>query len=181
MAATVEQTTADTTTSSQHAQSYRRRHQSRNKKSDPFLDLSDDALKLPEQPSPNSCDQNGSVHVESRLANLVLTPLNVISFIVSLFVVERQQRQWRLSQHAPPPQESSAWSQFGLRNPEPYQEARATTWHPRLSWRRRKVAEAELANVFQMRGPVVVALVTWTVVGFVAIAYAARSMYQWVF
>ena len=103
-----------------------------------------------------------------------------MSFLVSLFVIERQQRQWRLSQHAPP-QESSAWSQFGMQSPEPYQESRGTTWHPRLSWRRRKVAKAELANVFEMRGRVVVALVIWTLVGFVAIAYAARRMYQWFF
>ena len=70
MAVTVEQTTADTTTA--QAKSHRGRRQSRNKKSDPFMDLSDDALKLPEQPSPNTSDPNGHVNVESLLADVSL-------------------------------------------------------------------------------------------------------------
>lgn len=70
MAVTVEQTTADTTTA--QAKSHRGRRQSRSKKSDPFLDLSDDALKLPEQPSPSSRDQNGPANVESLLADVSL-------------------------------------------------------------------------------------------------------------
>lgn len=170
----------------------------RQRKSDPFLQLSDDTLKIPDQPNPSSNDENGPSHrSESLIADvklasfgqfemhgaltqiqLVLTPINMISFILSLFLVDRQQRQWRLSQHAPP-KASSFWLQFGFQNPEPYQDSIGTTWHPHLSWRRRGVAKAQMSNVFDMRGRVIVALVAWTLVGFLAVAYVVRRMYHW--
>lgn len=61
---------ADTTaiqTQLQPAQSHSARRQSRNKKHDPFWDLSDDALKQPVQPSPSSSDQSGTSSPSSSL------------------------------------------------------------------------------------------------------------------
>ncbi|CAK3845584.1 fe-containing alcohol [Lecanosticta acicola] len=163
------------------AQSHGARHQSRHKKHDPFLDLSDDALKRPDQPSPNTSDQNGQTTSEhSIIADLILTPISVISFILSLCIVEREQRQWRLSQHAPSPNPSS-WSQFGRRSPEPYQHSEGSTWHPHLSWHRRGVAKSQLDSVFEMRSRVLVALAAWTLLGFLAVFYASRRMYNWAF
>ncbi|KAF2168926.1 hypothetical protein M409DRAFT_52910 [Zasmidium cellare ATCC 36951] len=176
MSAPVE-TTAATTAKQPETQAKGRPH-SRNKKSDPFWNLSEDALKMPVQPSPSTNEVSGTSQSESLIADLILTPINVISFILSLLVVERQQRQWRLSQHAPR-HEASTWAQFGFHNPEPYQESTETTWHPRLSWKRRGIAKQQMRDVFDMRGRVILALVAWTLLGIVAVAYAFRRMYQW--
>lgn len=68
MSAPVE-TTAATTAKHPETQVKGRRH-SRNKKSDPFWNLSEDALKLPDQPTPSTNEDNGSSHSESLIADV---------------------------------------------------------------------------------------------------------------
>ena len=64
-------TRAATTATIPERQAKGRPH-SRNKKSDPFWELSDDALKMPSQPSPSSNDERGSSHLESLIADVQL-------------------------------------------------------------------------------------------------------------
>lgn len=108
----------------------------------------------------------------------MLIPINLISFVLSLFVVDRQQRTWRSSQHATL-DGSSFGSQFRLQGAEPYQSSPEATWHPRLSWRRRDLAKVEMRQVFEMRGRVLVALVVSSILAFVIVAYVLRCMYRW--
>ena len=109
----------------------------------------------------------------------IFTPISVISFILSLFVVERQHRQWRHQQnHASPSQaQSGRW----LSSPEPYQDAKGATWHPRLSLRRRGIAKMHMHDVLEMKGRVVLGIAVWMAIGVLAIAYGARRMYCWAF
>jgi hypothetical protein len=119
----------------------------------------------------------------------------MVTFIVSLFLVDRQNRQWRLSQHASSPQPAwrAHWSYF---HPEPYQDADSSAWgHSSSSrpearhsgtfqgWFARKkkgaIARLEIADALEMRGRVAVALFAWTVLGVLALSYAMRLVYIW--
>ncbi|KAL9528428.1 hypothetical protein SMMN14_07452 [Sphaerulina musiva] len=190
-------TTATTTTPTtptgdpkQHVKSHSGRRQSRNKKQpDPFLDLPDDVLKqaaagAASTPSPKSDNQPP----HSLLVHLFFTPISVISFILSLFLIERQQRQWRYQQQLQlqvqqqQQNPTTAQSQSGrwlLSGPEPYQESPETTWHPRLSWRRRGIAKMQISDVLEMKGRVAVALAVWMAVAVGVCAYGIRWLWGW--
>ena len=125
-------------------------------------------------------------------------PLSMISFVVSLFVVERQQRQWRLSQHTSSP--DSLWARlthWPWLNPEPYQDSKDTTWKYSdnvaaqdtpgtvfRGWYTRKkhraMAKMEISDAFEMRRRVIFALVAWALLGALGISYVARRMYGWI-
>lgn len=105
----------------------------------------------------------------------MLTPIYVISFILSLVVVDRQQRQWRLSQHAHRPQ--AFWERW-FSSPEPYQESQGT-WRPHYSWKRRGVAKMQINDVLEMRGRVAVAIAVWSMIALIGSAYAMRRIYFW--
>lgn len=119
----------------------------------------------------------------------------MVSFIVSLFLVDRQARQWRLSQHAssPKPAWRTHWSNL---HPEPYQDADSSAWghssssraEPRRTgsfggWyarrKKRAIAKLEIGDAFEMRGRVAVALFAWTVLGVLAFLYAIHLVYIW--
>lgn len=93
-------------------------------------------------------------------------------------MVERQQRQWRLSQHAPQPQ--TLWERC-FSSPEPYQEAPGTKWTPHYSWKRRGVAKLQINDVFEMRGRVAICMAFWGILILLGSAYATRRMYFWLF
>ena len=113
-------------------------------------------------------------------------------------MVDRQQRQWRLSQHAQGSE--SFWfrlTHWSWLNPEPYQDSRDGTWkhNPNVAgqnapdaffpgWYTRKkhraMAKIEFGDAFEMRRRVVFALLAWAVLGLFAFIYAARRMYGWV-
>ncbi|KAI5358444.1 hypothetical protein Slin15195_G108930 [Septoria linicola] len=160
----------------EHVKSHRGRLRGRNKKQDPFLELPDDVVKQTTQASAPYPSEDG--HSSSLIADLIFTPLSVISFILSLLVVERQQRQWRYQNHAQPSQATSgSW----FTSPEPYQDASGATWHPRLSWRRRGIAKVQINEVLEMRGRVVLSIVVWMALGLLALAYGSRRLYSWSF
>lgn len=176
--------TADDITATQHVESHTERRQSRNRK-DPFLELSD---KQPIPPESNKA-QPESLLAEVRrygqtslllradfIVQLVLSPLYVISFIFSLLVVERQQRQWRLSQHAQQPQ--TLWERW-FSSPEPYQENQGTRWRYHYSWKRRGVAKIQIRDVFEVRSRVALVIAVWSTICLVGFAYALRQTYIW--
>lgn len=175
-----------------------RRH-TRIKKSDPFLELPND-VNITEQPNPRSRqDSDKASEGDSLFADLVLAPLNMITFIISLVLVDEQQRQWRLSQHAPssPP----AWRRFAHwsgSQPEPYQDSDTSEWSQRAGassrpasqransfqgWyarkKKRAIAKLEIGDALDMRGRVLVALIAWAVLGALALYYALRQVYKW--
>ncbi|KAM0722051.1 hypothetical protein Q7P37_002977 [Cladosporium fusiforme] len=189
---------------SNSAGSHNVRRHTRNKKSDPFLELSNDVVNLTEQPiprRPNGDDNNGDVDQgNSMLADLVLTPLNMVTFIISLILVDEQERRWRLSQRA---DSASFWHRFthwSESHWEPYQDAGTSAWghrsqpavepaghHPTSSfsswhYRRKKgaIARLEVGDALDMRGRVLVALIAWALLGTLALYYAMRHGYNWV-
>lgn len=202
------------------ARAHKGRRQSRNKKgSDPFLEISDEAVKLPELSTSQTRENDDAGQSQSlladvgsksldylgfRLANLlslqlVLTPINMVTFILSLSVVDLHQRQWRLSQR-PAAGQQTLWSKmtpWSWLDPEPYQDSRDTTWKGDNSaaaqnradnsfggWYTRKkhraMAKMELHDAFEMRGRVLVAIIVWMLLGLVGLAYTMRRTYAYV-
>lgn len=121
----------------------------------------------------------------------------MVTFIISLFLVDQQQRQWRLSQHASGPE--SAWHRLSAwtSGPEPYQDSGSGAWGHRAAadrpaagrtasfqgWYARKkhraVAKLEMSDAFEMRGRVLVALLAWILVGGYFLYSATRHAYGW--
>lgn len=59
---------------------------------------------------------------------IIMGPLIFTSFVVSLFLVDRRDRAWRVRQH---PLSASFWTRINPVNwldPEPYQDPNDTTW-----------------------------------------------------
>lgn len=119
----------------------------------------------------------------------------MVTFILSLFLVDRQQRQWRLSQRAS--QSTPSWLPF---DPEPYQDSGTSVWchsdsgkpqhgsPPRRAgsfrgWyarkKKRSIAKLQMSDAFEMRGRVLVALIAWAVLGLLAFYHAIRQVYKW--
>jgi len=115
----------------------------------------------------------------------------MVTFLLSLFIVDHQQRQWRLSQHASGSDRSTAIHTIGSwLNPEPYhQDAYDHTsaepdgsfhgWYAKK--KHRAMARLEFNDAFEMRGRVLILLLTWVFLGFCAIVYATRRLFAWVF
>lgn len=120
----------------------------------------------------------------------------MVTFIISLFLVDRQQRQWRLSQRAS--NNASHWSYF---HPDPYQSSGSSAWSHKNNdnsavrpavkhtdsfqgWYARKkkgaIAKLEIGDAFEMRKRVLVALLAWTAFGVWASYYAMRRVYNWI-
>ena len=123
----------------------------------------------------------------------------MVTFIISLFLVDQQQAQWRLSQRASTtPTWRSNWPYF---HAEPYQDSGTSTWgHKKSSssssdrpavqrtgsyqgWYARKkkgaIAKLEIGDALEMRGRVALALFAWSFLGVVAFSYATRLVYIW--
>jgi hypothetical protein len=119
-----------------------------------------------------------------------------ISFILSLFLVERQDRARRNSEH-PSPSNQSFWSTFTLHNwlnPEPYQDPTDTTWqdadatqgqvvHPkREKWfmrkKHRKMSKVELTEAFEMRSTVMIFLLAVACVLLVGLGWIGARVYH---
>ena len=124
----------------------------------------------------------------------------MVAFILALFVVDHQQRSWRLSQHVSGSQ--SIWdrlTQWSLLGPEPYQDPDSATWQHKSGaadrpspqrtgsfhgWyahkKHRAMAKLQIGDAFEMRGRVLLALIAWSVLGILAVSYATRRAYSWV-
>jgi len=187
--------------------SHSNRRHSRNKKNDdPFLAIPDGPINLFVQPSPSEQHENHSDQSQSRFSDFVLMPISMISFILSLFVVDARQRQWRLSQHSSSPPPASRWARLSSwLDPEPYPESRdhdhdrqqtggrpsaaAPPHHQHDSgafagWYKhtmqKTMAKLEITDAFEMRGRVLVALSAWLIIGLIATVYALRRVYFWI-
>lgn len=130
---------------------------------------------------------------------LVLVPLNMITFIISLILVDEQERRWRLSQRA---DSASIWhtlTHWSSSHPAPYQDEGTSAWshrshsstapaahHPTTfsGWYYRKkkgaIARLEIGDALDMRGRVLVALIAWAFLGTLALYYAMRRGYNWI-
>lgn len=135
-------------------------------------------------------------------AKLILTPLTMVSFILSLFIVDHQQRAWRISQHQSD-SSSSLWykiSHLSWLDPEPYQDSRDSTWktqsagqsnqhappsNDKQSWYGRKfhrtMAKLEIGDAFEMKERIMLAVVFWALFAMMVFAWCIRLLYGWLF
>jgi hypothetical protein len=138
---------------------------------------------------------------DAKELQLIMTPLITVSFILSLVLVERRDRTWRVSEHATA--RNSIWSGAFLRNwldPEPYQDPTDSTWQHsentdtgnqpiagavpqpgRNRWftrkKHRKMAKMQLGDAFEMRGAVMISLIGILLFSVVALGWFVKKAF----
>ena len=135
-----------------------------------------------------------STHAEPLLTQLVLTPMLMVSFLLSLFYVDHQQRTWRVAQSSQG-HNSSRWNLFSLRtwlDPEPYRDPTNSTWgrtrdfvHPAdqnssvwsIRKKHRKTMNLEFSKAFEMRGRVTGILTVFCLLGFLCAFWTLKKLY----
>ena len=139
---------------------------------------------------------------DSLLANIITTPLLFVSFLFSLFLVDRHNRSYRVSEHTHNTSSSSFWSRISLRSwldPEPYQDPADTTWQRQLSdeyegtnaavlrpdrrrWvtrkKHRRIAKMEFSEAFEMRGTVMLCFIAVAVLGLAGFGWLSMRSYH---
>lgn len=127
-----------------------------------------------------------------QLYQLVVAPLSMISFLLSLFVIDQRNQTWRMAQHSNPETIWARLSSFFFFPPQsqPYpadgrSEARQKgTWSDdsHASWylhtKRRAMAKLEISDAFELRGRVVVALFVAMLLLIVSAVYGMRHLYR---
>jgi hypothetical protein len=131
---------------------------------------------------------------------LIMMPLLSVSFILSLFLVERSERARRASEH--PSQNQSFWATFSLQHwldPEPYQDPDDATWQDssdgnanapkgqvphskKRQWYVRKkaakVGKMSITDAFDMSGTVMVMLLAFVCVVLFGLSYGGVKAYH---
>ncbi|KAF2842911.1 hypothetical protein M501DRAFT_38574 [Patellaria atrata CBS 101060] len=119
---------------------------------------------------------------DSLLTRVIVAPFLFISFLVSLFIVDRNHRLYRASSHPSNiPPSNSLWTRISSAwNPEPYQDPANSTWNVRQDqgWfvrkKHRKVTKLQLDQALEMRGRVMIAIVGIVVVSFLLGAWGIK-------
>jgi hypothetical protein len=131
-----------------------------------------------------------------------MVPVIAVSFILSLFLVERRDRVWRVSQQQRAPVRNSIWSGVSIRNwldPEPYQDPSDSTWvhsgdqgvanevspPEKNRWfikkKHRKMTKLQLGEAFnrldEMRGTVVLCLIGMFLVVVLAVGWGVKKRF----
>lgn len=123
----------------------------------------------------------------------------MIAFLISLFVVDRRQRQWRVQQH-PSGHEptSSRWAHWPWLHPEPYQDTNTGYWQQSATtaaevspdgayggwfahWKHRAIAKLEIGDALALRGRVIVAMLIWLLMASLLATYSFKRTYEWLF
>jgi len=157
---------------------HRRHPHQRKKRPDPFFDL--DLPTDRHSSSPPSSPRHVPQEPEDPLiTRIIFTPLYFVSFLVSLFLINRAERARRTTSHPPTPSLLSYFTPSVWLDPEPYQDPRDSTWgrdvpshaqppnpgrghKKRKSWflrkKIRKIAQLEIGDALEMRGRVAVVI-----------------------
>jgi len=189
--------------SSSSSSSPRKKHK---KDNDPFLNLSSATQGRSSDDDVHQVfstnDRDRQDPDQSLITRLIISPLIFVSFIVSLFLVERQDRSRRVAEH--PPTNNTFWSRISfshLLDPEPYQDPQDSTWrhakpngasvqdnkgdvpHPdKKRWFRhkkhRKMAKLEFSDAFELRGTVMMCLVGLFIFGALSIGWAVKRAFN---
>ncbi|KAF2092810.1 hypothetical protein NA57DRAFT_62121 [Rhizodiscina lignyota] len=104
-------------------------HRHHHRKSDPFNNIP--PLRPSSSESSLACEEcEKEATPDSLWQRIIISPLLFTSFLISLCLVERRDRAWRVSQQYSRAN-SSIWSRFSPSNwidPEPYQDPANATW-----------------------------------------------------
>jgi len=148
--------------------------------------------------SPAGDDEN-----DTLFRRLIMMPLISVSFILSLFIIERSERARRNSEH-PSNQDRSFWATFSLQNwldPEPYQDPDDGTWQSadaadvdglqqqggvprpkRKQWFRRKkavkVGKMDITEAFDLSGTVMAMLLALACVVVLGVGWGGMKAYH---
>ncbi|TKA49892.1 hypothetical protein B0A49_13173 [Cryomyces minteri] len=155
-----------------------RKHRSHG--SDPFLEL---PLTPSPSPKPVKTQAQEKEQLDPLWTRVIVSPLLFLSFILSLFLVNRRDRQWRVQQH-PSPAASSIWGRLSPRawiDPEPYQDPTDSTWQ--RTWyshkKHRKMMKLEFSDAFEMRGQMIAIIISAAVLGLVSLIWSVKRMFAW--
>ncbi|GAB7353297.1 hypothetical protein MBLNU459_g3797t1 [Dothideomycetes sp. NU459] len=170
---------------------------------DPFDRLPDDISLSDLTPDRKGLNDSSE---DSLFVRLILVPITMISFVFSLFVVDSNQRAWRVAQHE---SSSTSWrlsrlAPWLLWSAEPYQQHEDATWqsaddttsetqeiHGNVpvpigneeKWfthkMHRRMAEWELGEALEMRSKMAIALVIWAFLVTALMAWAVKITYNW--
>ncbi|KAF1355410.1 hypothetical protein BDV97DRAFT_395775 [Delphinella strobiligena] len=163
--------------------------------SDPFAELSDSIPELTDDCKLLKDQTDGALY-----ERLIIGPLNMISFLLSLCLVNRQERAWRVSQHD---NGAGSWLSKWF-NAEPYQHDKDPTWHsnptptddssnihgqhgnvplPAVDSRiyhtnkkHREIAKLQLGDAFAMQNKVTFVLLAWALVALLGIAWMLHKL-----
>lgn len=162
--------------------------QRRKKSTDPFLNLS--STPAHSHIPPASPHSQAPEQQESPLTRILVSPLLMTSFVLSLFLVNRRDRQRRAAAHPSPSSASASLaSYFSPRawlDPEPYQDPASTAWRRRadaradekgwfLTKKHRAMTRLEVGDALEMRGSVIKGMVAAAVVLVVGAVVADRK------
>ena len=162
------------------------------KTSDPFFELPVTPTQF--SPPPESPQQSEDAQLaspsDSLFSQLVVSPLLFTSFLLSLFLVDRNNRAYRVSQH---PSDSTAVSILhhtiltSWWDPEPYSESggddHGATDQKKRPWyvrkKHRKVAGMEITDAFELRTRVIVAMILGMSTIVIGGALGIKKLYEW--
>ena len=185
------------TASSSHtaAHAHRRKSHAHLHGSDQFFELDETSTdgqidnRRREDVSPDASAEEDNA---SLLTRLVLSPMLMISFLLSLFYVDHQNRLWRQSQHGS--SQTSIWSWL---RPEPYQQPQGSNWkradaggyadsvqdpntsrcHTRK--KHRKMVKLEFSEAWAMRKRVMVLIAMSAIMAVAGLVWAAKRLLRW--
>ncbi|KAK3060771.1 hypothetical protein LTS18_007729 [Coniosporium uncinatum] len=178
-----------------------RRHRKKKQDDDPFYRLpspstsSSDLVPVASTERPRSDNEE----TETLFTRTILSPLRFITFLFSLYLVDRRNRAWRVSNSflSPPKSFWTRFSPLSWLDPEPYQNPLDSSWQTDTSggqpqhganakgrgterWftrkMHRKMGRMQLADALDLSQDVMLMLVGCVVVGLVMILYGIHWM-----
>ena len=162
------------------------------KKSDPFLELPVTPIPPPSPPRSLrlSSTPQPSERPESFFSQLILSPLLFTSFLLSLFLVDRNNRAYRVSERLSSPATVSALSRvFPSKwwDPEPYPTSdiaiNGAAYQKKQPWyikkKHRRVAKLEVTEAFELRTSVILGLIIGMLTVLIGGALGLKMIYDW--
>ena len=161
-------------------------------KSDSFLELPITPMQSPSPPgSPQPPNESSpSANSESLFSQLILSPLLFTSFLLSLFIVDRHNRAYRVSEHPSTPTAASVLSRVipsKWWDPEPYETFSGgndgAADHKKQPWyikkKHRKIAKMEATDAFELRTCVIFGIVVGMLTALIGGALGMKKIYEW--
>ena len=129
-----------------------------------------------------------------RRLQLIVSPLRLITFLISLCITTEGERVWRTSQH----EDGTGLWLTRLLNAEPYQHPPDSSWHDvdnladrsslkpavdKRQWfthkKHRRMARLRVGEAFAIQQKVGVMLFIWALVALLCIAWVMRKLVLW--
>ncbi|ATY63220.1 hypothetical protein CCM_06677 [Cordyceps militaris CM01] len=114
---------------------------------------------------------------------IVMTPINFVSFLVSLVLVDIHYTRRRLHTHAESPSRLPSWLHDLLYRRHPYEDLRGQSSEIHEPWyyhsKQKKLMRMEAEDAFRLRGTVLVGLAVALAAGTAAALYSLKILLSW--